>query len=451
MSTTAHVDHEQRLTDFYKAIDGAKGAGPLSPKSDFYVEILPHNPSGDPILELRQRILLAESESVNLLSGFRGNGKSTELRRLKQLLEQRGCYVVLVDLLDYVLTTKPVELSDFILSLMAALAHEIEQQSGLETLSESYWQRLTNFFESEVKLEGADLGLSTASLGVSLQAKLKSEPSFKRQMQEHLRPHSKRIVEQAQLFIVEIISKLREQHDDPNIKLVLLVDSFEQIRGVGADSQRVHDSVVELFSGQADNLKFPQLHLVYTVPPFLPILAKNVARLLGGKPMTFWPNIHVRDQSGAPDATGLATMHQVITQRCSYWRDYFSEDQLDELAIASGGDLRDFFRLTKESVLSLLIEQTQGSSTTINSSTIERVKQQLLNEMLPVAEQDARWLAQIHLNQDAALPSIEDSILARFFNENLVMNYSDDQIWYDIHPLLLDLPLMRRTIAVQIS
>ena len=451
MSTTTHVDHEQRLTDFYKAIDGAKGAGPLSPESDFYVEILPHNPSGDPILELRQRILLAESESVNLLSGFRGNGKSTELRRLKQLLEQRGCYVVLVDLLDYVLTTKPVELSDFILSLMAALAHEIEQQSGLKPLSESYWQRLTKFLESEVRLESADLGLSTASLGVSLQAKLKSEPSFKRQMQEHLRPHSKRIVEQAQLFIVEIIGKLREQHDDPNIKLVLLVDSFEQIRGVGADSQRVHDSVVELFSGQADNLKLPQLHVVYTVPPFLPILAKNVARLLGGKPMTFWPNIHVRDQSGAPDAIGLTTMRQVITKRCGYWQDYFSVEQLNELATASGGDLRDFFRLTKECVLSLLIDRpSEGGN--VDAATTQKVKQQLLNEMLPIAEQDARWLAQIHLSQEAALPSTNDApTLARFFDNNLVMNYLNGKPWYDIHPLLIDYPVVKRAIAAQQS
>ena len=449
MSTTPHVDHEQRLTDFYKAIDGAKGAGPLSPKSDFYVEILPHNPSGDPILELRQRILLAESESVNLLSGFRGNGKSTELRRLKQLLEQRGCYVVLVDLLDYVLTTKPVELSDFILSLMAALAHEIEQQSGLKPLSESYWQRLTKFLESEVRLESADLGLSTASLGVSFQAKLKSEPSFKRQMQEHLRPHSKRIVEQAQLFIVEIIGKLREQHDDPNIKLVLLVDSFEQIRGVGADSQRVHDSVVELFSGQADNLKLPQLHVVYTVPPFLPILAKNVARLLGGKPMTFWPNIHVRNQSGAPDAIGLTTMRQVITKRCGYWQDYFSVEQLNELATASGGDLRDFFRLTKECVLSLLIDRpSEGGN--VDAATTQKVKQQLLNEMLPIAEQDARWLAQIHSSQDAALPSTSDApTLARFFDNNLVMNYLNGKPWYDIHPLLIDYSLIARAITEQ--
>ena len=451
MSKTLPIDHQQRLTDFYKAIDGSKGSGPLTPDSDFYVEILQHNPSGDPILQLQQRILLAESQSVNLLSGFRGNGKSTELRRLKQSLEERGCYVVLVDLLDYVLTTKPIELSDFILSLMAALAHEVEKQSELQPLSESYWQRLTTFLETEVKLEGVELGLPAVGLGVSLQAKLKSEPSFKQQMQERLRSHTKRIVEQAQRFVIEIVDKLKEQSSNPDLKLVLLVDSFEQIRGVGADSQRVHDSVVELFSGQAASLKFPQLHVVYTVPPFLPILAKNVARLLGRKPISFWPNVHVRDQSGAPDAIGLATMRQVIAQRCSYWKDYFSEAQLDELAVASGGDLRDFFRLINESVLSLLIKRPKENDT-IDSATIKRVKQQLLNEMLPMAEQDARWLAQIHLSQEAALPSTDDApTLARFFDNNLVMNYLNGEPWYDIHPLLIDYPLIKRAIAAHQS
>jgi len=36
---------------------------------------------------LWQRLDWAESESIDLLTGYRGNGKSTELRRLKRLLE----------------------------------------------------------------------------------------------------------------------------------------------------------------------------------------------------------------------------------------------------------------------------------------------------------------------------------------------------------------------------
>lgn len=45
------------------------------------------------------------------------------------MLEESGCQVFLVNMLDYVLMTKPLALSDFILSLMAALASEVEKSS----------------------------------------------------------------------------------------------------------------------------------------------------------------------------------------------------------------------------------------------------------------------------------------------------------------------------------
>ena len=114
------------LEKFYKALSG-RGELPLEPTDRYYVPIFELNPEKDPIDRLRIKITLAESQSVNLLTGFRGNGKSTQLRRLKVLLENEGCYVVLVDMTHYVLMTKPPEISDFILSLMVALAVEGEK------------------------------------------------------------------------------------------------------------------------------------------------------------------------------------------------------------------------------------------------------------------------------------------------------------------------------------
>lgn len=77
------------LRDLYKSLSG-KGALPLDPDHPYYVQILQSTPEKDPILMLWQRLDWSESESVNLLTGFRGNGKSTELRRLKQLLESEA-------------------------------------------------------------------------------------------------------------------------------------------------------------------------------------------------------------------------------------------------------------------------------------------------------------------------------------------------------------------------
>lgn len=108
------------LRTFYKTLEG-EGGKPLTPDHPYYVNILGATPEKDPVRRLWQRIEFSSSESVNLLTGFRGNGKSTELRRLKKLLEDNGCTVFLVNMLDYLLMTKPVELSDFILSLMVSL------------------------------------------------------------------------------------------------------------------------------------------------------------------------------------------------------------------------------------------------------------------------------------------------------------------------------------------
>lgn len=425
------------LAQFYKSLNG-RGAMALEPDDPFYVPILEDDPSKDPILNLWRRISFAESESVSLLTGFRGNGKSTQLRRLKYLLQQEGCHVILVDMLDYVLMTKPIGLPDFVLSLMAALANQVEHESGLQSLTQSYWEKLGNFLASEVQVSGLDLQLKGAGASAKLGMKLKTEPSFKEQIQTHLQGHLSRLVEDARAYVKGLVKALAEQQNNPDLQVVLLVDSFEQIRGVGGDTQKIYESVVELFSGQASNLRFPGLHVVYTIPPFLPALAKNLGRSLGGHAIISWPNIHVRDMQGQDDSAGLEVMQHIIQQRFADWKNFISAIYLQRLAAKSGGDLRDFFRLIKECLLALSLARMQDETANLDDAMVQRVEEQLLIEMLPLAQDDARWLLTIHQSKEAALPDktkLPD--LARFLDHNLIMNYLNGHPWYDVHPLLL--------------
>jgi len=66
------------LRDLYRSLSG-QGALPLDPDDPYYVPILQGTPEKDPILMLWQRLDWAESENIDLLTGYRGNGKSTEL------------------------------------------------------------------------------------------------------------------------------------------------------------------------------------------------------------------------------------------------------------------------------------------------------------------------------------------------------------------------------------
>jgi len=140
------------------------------------------------------------------------------------------------------------------------------------------------------------------------------------------------------------VELIRKETQDPHKKVVLLVDSVEQLRGVGVDgANEVYKSVENLFSGHASSLQIPMLHIIYTIPPYLTPLVPGLGRQLGCNLGCTLPCIHVQKKDNQTDQDGLAIMREFVNRRCSRWQEIFSEAQLDKLAQASGGDLRDFF------------------------------------------------------------------------------------------------------------
>jgi hypothetical protein len=423
-----------QLRAFFQTLQG-ENAKPLPYGHRYYIPRFASDPSKDPILGLKTRIVFSDADSVHLLTGYRGNGKSTELNRLAALLEKEGCTVFLVDMLGFLITSKPLELSDFLLSLMAGLSKAVEGQSTLQPAREGYWARLRNVLATRVEVDSLKLEGGAGDITASIGARLQRDPTFKEQIQVHLRGHLTQLVRDAQTFVAEVVGAVREEAGDPGRPVVLLVDSVEQLRGFGEDASRVQNSLVELFSGQAANLRFPLLHVVYTVPPFLSTLAPGFGGLVSGNPLVVWPNVHVRDRSGAPDRDGIDLMVRIIEARSERWRSFFDEDAMRRLAAFSGGDVRDFFRLVRECLVTL----NTGGKDRVDTAVLDRVEGQLRSEHTPIAADDARWLARVAREKSTALESTEDAArLARFLDTNLIMNYLNGEPWYDVHPALCD-------------
>lgn len=121
---------------------------PVEPTDPEYVPILEeHSKETDPIKAMATRISWSESASVNLLSGQRGTGKSTELRRLRSLLVHDGCVVFLCDMRDYLNLTTAVEITDFLISVMGALGEAVRESYNQDLASETFWTRLRNFLQ----------------------------------------------------------------------------------------------------------------------------------------------------------------------------------------------------------------------------------------------------------------------------------------------------------------
>ncbi len=383
----------------------------------------------DPVESLATNIEWAPLESVQLFSGFRGTGKSTTLRRLKALLEERGCIVALCDMQDYLNLSTPIDISDFLISVAGAFGDALRDREhlGSDPAHEGYWTRFVNFLtKTRVELSGVDV---KTDAGATLKTSLKQDPSFRQQLQERMKGHIGQLVEDVRQYMADCITRLRSRFGADK-RVVLLLDSVEQIRGTSINADEVYSSVETLFVGHAGKLKFEYLHVVYTTPPWLKIRHAGVYGSFDDGYLL--PCVKVQTREGRPYSPGLNALEQVVRKRGDWQRLVGSRAQLDKLILASGGYLRDLFRL-----LQACLRLANGQQLPIKNSALDRGIVQVRNSYLPIALEDARWLAKTASSNDANLESMEKlPDLSRLFDTHMLLCYRNGEEWYGIHPII---------------
>ena len=418
---------------FLKSFFQNLGDQSLDPSDKRYVPLYddPELVEEDPVQRLTQAIEWT-SESVQLLSGYRGTGKSTELKRLKAGLEEAGYLVFLCDIEDYLNLSTPVDVSDFLMVAAGAFGEAVNKRLEKDGHQphEGYWERFRAFWdglEIEVPKLSASIGTGPASIGI--RANLRSDPTFKEQLQKHMAGHLGALVADVRRFLEDCVKILREHYGDQEI--VLLLDSIEHIKGTLANVQDVHNSVERLFAGHPEKLCLPNLHVVYTVPPYLKVRHPNVGALYGPAGLRVLPTFKLYTQEGKHIPEGFDAMERVVSRRGD-WKRLLGKERalLDRLIQSSGGHLRDLLRLLAEVLLRTRVLP-------VPESTVDSAISQVRTEFLPIPNNDALWLAKIAdshevaLEELAALPS-----LARFFDTHLVLCYRNGEEWYDVHPLV---------------
>lgn len=438
-------DKRKRAKQFYNALDFDKpinfgldrlvSAERALPEK-IYVPCIHGGSERDPVEELANQIDFSLSAGSYLFSGNRGTGKTTELLRLARRLEELSCEVFYVDMADYLPLTQRIEVTDFLISVIGAFSEKAAERIGENPAGAGYLERVLQFLQAEVSFDEIKLPAGP----IEFKASLNQNPSFKRELQKKTRGVVERLVEQARAYVLDVVEALRQKRSDPDLKIVLIVNSIERLRGVG-DSQDVREifkSAETLFASHADKLRFSGLNTIYTVPPYLSALAGGLGAYYAGGRIYTLPSLHIYTccpepgKAPATDETGIAKMRDIVDRRFAFWRDFFTEAALARLAQSSGGDLRDYFRM-----LRLALARAPQSALPLSGGIVEDAENAVRNDMLPIADDDRVWLQEISRTHKPALPSLDKlPDFARLQQGKYVLNYRNGEDWYDLHPLL---------------
>lgn len=412
---------------FRKSFFQAIADQPLEPGDPRYVHLYEGSTvlGHDPVELLAEAIRFSPGQSIQLLSGFRGTGKTTELRRLESVLVREGYKVVYLDMDHYVNMSTPVDISDFLMAVAGAFGEALAapEHLGRDPGREGYWERLTAF------MKRTHIALPDVS-AAGIKANLKSDPTFRQDLQKRMEGHLGALVADVHRFISECVRALKARHG-AETEVVLLIDSLEHVRGAWSNARQVQESVEVLFTGHAEKLKLPDVHLVYTVPPYLKARSMNLGMLYGIGAVQIFPAVKIRSGEGVVHGPGVAVMKEMVARRGDPRRLLGpDEGPLERLILMSGGNIRDLLRILGEVI-------RRAKVLPVSAEVVEDAINQMRTEFLPIADADAEWLAHIAETHEPALGSVDRlPDLARFFDTHVVLCYRNGPEWYDVHPLI---------------
>jgi len=389
-------------------------------------------------------IEFSDSVTCQLYTGHRGVGKSTELLRLKQYLEENGYLVVYFDAAVEI-DPEDARYTDI---LLACTRHLLDALNGEDN---AIMQWLEDRLLSLKELATMSIAVGDSAIGffAQLMSSLRAVPDMRHQIRQQVDPHTVSLIDALNEFIQDA------QKDLSGNKLVLIADSLDRIVPIVTDPESKRTNHDEIFIDRSEQLNALQCHLIYTVPISMAYSGSlNHLHDRYGFVDTL-PMITVREkESRKPYLPGIEVFKQLIVRRMQAITpdlsgDHIFEDAntLTELCIMSGGNIRNLILLMR-----MIMERTPQLPIPI------RVVRRAISEVREtyrrmIFEHQWNLLAEVYLSQD--MPN--EPQYRKLLFDRCILEYrqvDDDQniiTWHDVHPLIEGLDKFHRTLKKRLS
>lgn len=390
--------------------------------------------------ELGTEILSLDRNTYQLYSGHRGAGKSTELLRLQQYLDQQGCYVVYFDADAEDIDTQNAQYVDILLACTRHLLGSLKNSANPRPVLDWLKDRMTDLRElANTPLEFETVGLETEiPQFAKLTATLKAVPSLRQQIRDKVNPHTPSLITALNQFINEAKGKLPAGYS----QLVVIADSLDRIVPIPQEDGRNNHE--HIFVDNCDQLTALDCHIIYTVPISM-VYSRSFleARNNYGTDAQVLPMVMVRTASGEEYAPGLAKLEDFIARRVynsaevpsslGLEPDIFEPGLVKELCLISGGHVRELLLLLKAVTM-------RSSQLPIARKAVKRAISEARNTYRMTINSD-EWLplSRTHGTKRIEMDAQHRDLLFRrcLLEYRRLDDEGETKCWYDVNPLIL--------------
>jgi len=388
---------------------------------------------------MKQKILLSDGPSCQVLTGHRGSGKSTELWRLRHALENPTSgadrlFVVQVQA-DEELDRNDIDFPEVLVAIIRQLARQLKERAEIH-LKPGYfkdrWQRLKELALSEVEFDKLDLDAGMAKISSTI----RNSPEARKKVRAALEPDTDNWLKAANDIIGVAVLELQKQQFRG---LVIIVDDLDKM--ITRPHEAAGCSTTEyLFVHRSAQLTAFQCHLVYTVPIELAYShhESTIKRLYGGDfPVVPMTKIETPPPHGKAYAKGIAKFREMIDARLNSVGatedDLFESDKVrNDLIKLTGGQPTELMTLIREAIVTNGIPiGAQGIKRT-SQEVMRSYRRQLRADHWPVLE-EARKTGQVVRTEANEKPFRE------LLESRALLLYRNDEEWYGLNPAVENL------------
>lgn len=353
------------------------------------------------------------SEGAKLLvAGQRGMGKTTELRRLVDLLKRKNEYVPV-----FLQFGSQEEISDVGLIMAMARRLTIEPEIGL---SETSMGQMTRWLEDEVISEIIEEG-SEGSAGVGGKYILISG-NAQVSKKHGKRTQRKRAVVKNKMELVEAFNDLvARARKKCKKRLVFVVDDIDKVQNAG--------SIESTFIHSAQLIGDITCPCVFTVPI---TYATSTYLRIATLPYTGLyrvPAVPLTDAYGKKNDDAHDFMRDVFARRMPF--NPLTQEQLDRVFDYSGGVLVDAMRMLR----GVCKDAVLGGADTVKDDVIEKHFQDLVDDYKFLFDTPELWakLSRFSKAKDRTIFVTDDAIPDLLY-KMIVIEYRESSMWFDLHP-----------------